>query len=725
MRLLFTLLFACASVPVRAQAVVPLRVENRWLRLEIDPAGASVLLIDKGTGSKWTLGSPQLVLQDNRTLAVSPVRNPSADGSRLCFSSDDGTSFELRLEAGFPSAVYSFHSGSNVKEVRILNHALPIGPGEQNYYAVPVRLGLLFRPEGTEPFSRTYAGYSTSQGYSMAMFGAVQNGSALLISWSDPYTRIQLDYSGALGNRLTMGLSLRASATSIRFQPLGRGGYVEIAKAYRKVAKQMGFLKTFSEKIKENPAVERLFGAADFKPFIFTRYVPNTRWNKSDKEVLRIGFTFEEAARLAEHFHNDLGIDRALFVLAGWINGGYDNRHPDILPAAPEIGGERGLAECSRRVRALPGFVFGLHDNYQDMYKDAPSWNEEFIMKNRDGSLHEGGVWAGGRAYLICSKKSLELAMRPQNIPRVLELFSPDVYFYDTIFAAPLYECFDPKHPLDMVEDMHAKQNICATIRKAVGLFGSEEGKEWGVPYGDYFEGMMSQRTGFSGPPDPRAAIIPLFELVYGDAILLYTHQSDHSKPDNPAYILDHVLYAEMPVYYFGQHLYWTDPAQDFHAPQAGAPSMIFAQGGHFNLIDQFIKNTYEVLSPLSRITALMEMTDHRFLTADRKVETTRFGAGVSITVNYGPADFTTNSTVLPQYGFLVQSPTFVAFYAKTYRGLQYREPALFVIRSLDGKPLSTSRRVRFYHGFGDRRVLWRGKVIQVETERILTPRSE
>ena len=87
-----------------------------------------------------------------------------------------------------------------------------------------------------------------------------------------------------------------------------------------------------------------------------------------------------------------------MLVLNGWINGGYDNRHPDILPAAPEIGGNEGLAACSRRVKAL-GWLFGLHDNYQDMYRDAPSWNEEYIIKNRRRlSAQRRGL--GGRTLL-------------------------------------------------------------------------------------------------------------------------------------------------------------------------------------------------------------------------------------------------------------------------------------------------------------------------------------
>jgi hypothetical protein len=75
---------------------------------------------------------------------------------------------------------------------------------------------------------------------------------------------------------------------------------------------------------------------------------------------------------------------------------------------------------------------------------------------------------------------------------------------------------------------------------------------------------------------------------------------------------------------------------------------------------------------------------------------------------------------VLPQWGFVIESPTLVAFYARSYGGVKYAEPALFVIRSLDGKPLSSSRQVRIYHGFGDNRVEFRGKILEVATEEVI-----
>ena len=61
---------------------------------------------------------------------------------------------------------------------------------------------------------------------------------------------------------------------------------------------------------------------------------------------------------------------------------------------------------------------------------------------------------------------------------------------------------------------------------------------EWGVPHADYFEGILSHKTGYQRMNDTQwidaDIIVPLFEMVYGDAIAMYTHQSDRPKPDNP-----------------------------------------------------------------------------------------------------------------------------------------------------------------------------------------------
>jgi hypothetical protein len=76
----------------------------------------------------------------------------------------------------------------------------------------------------------------------------------------------------------------------------------------------------------------------------------------------------------------------------------------------------------------------------------------------------------------------------------------------------------------------------------------------------------------------------------------------------------------------------------------------------------------------------------------------------------------------LPPGGFLVESPTFVAFHASSWAGTRYESLPLFTLRSLDRQPLARSHRVRAYHAFGSDRISL-GKTAQVvKTELVFDP---
>jgi hypothetical protein len=118
---------------------------------------------------------------------------------------------------------------------------------------------------------------------------------------------------------------------------------------------------------------------------------------------------------------------------------------------------------------------------------------------------------------------------------------------------------------------------------------------------------------------------------------------------------------------------------------------------------------------------ATLPMTDHRFLTPDRIVEWTRFGDDVEITVNYGAADGAAGDAVLPQFRFLVNSPSLFAFRVRKCSRVDYEDPMLLVLRSLDGQPLVASRQVAVHQGFGNRRLDFQGRVVEVrESEQVL-----
>ena len=131
-------------------------------------------------------------------------------------------------------------------------------------------------------------------------------------------------------------------------------------------------------------------------------------------------------------------------------------------------------------------------------------------------------------------------------------------------------------------------------------------------------------------------------------------------------------------------------------------------------------------------MTARLPMTRHQFLMPDRKVQRTVFGEGTGageVVVNSGAEAYVCSSRLggqveLPPGGFLVESPTFVAFHASSWAGRRYDALPLFTLRSLDWQPLSESHRVRVYHAFGNNQISL-GKITQaVKTEAVLDPNA-
>jgi hypothetical protein len=428
-------------------------------------------------------------------------------------------------------------------------------------------------------------------------------------------------------------------------------------------------------------------------------------------------------------------------MLGGWTNGGYDCRHPDNLPANPECGGNEALADAIQRIQRL-GYVACLHDNYQDMYRDAPSWNPAFIEKRPDGTPIQGGRWLGGRAYMVCAPKQFELAMRPQNLPATQKLFAPWSYFIDTTYAVGPRECADPDHPLSRNDDIAWKIKLSDGARDLFGLFGSECGREWALAHSDFFEGLV----GVSGRDFHNldtlamgATVIPYWEMVYHDCQICFGKYG-YKADDAAAYVAHHVLCAR-PLHYHSvpDHRYWLSEQtrgrrtnEDLAASNAEKPVRFtrtdegWAEGLHPH--DAFLKNTHEVLGPLHEATANQRLTNFAFLSPDRTLRRAIYGDGeeaVTVVVNFGAADAEVatrwgGTITLPCWGFVVEGQRFVSYCAKSWDGVQYRDPTLYTIQSLEGKPLETATQMRVFHGFGGTTFSWRGNTRDVRREQVL-----
>lgn len=727
-----------------------LRLESPALVAEIDAKTGNWSLVDKASGVRWPTqgvaspGSAKGLEGEVREAAKTgnSIHIVKPGGAVVFEQADEGRSLAIRYE------------GKDLGDVRVLEDALAVTAKESGAVVVPCREGLLIPADSGVAFKQTF-GTSEYEGCHMNMLGLLKSGSALVVSWDDAYVFPEVQSAASQGEprtqRIGTTLVLRRSARTLRLTPLGKGDWNTIAAGYRRIAEQKGLAVTLRQKIARDPHAGLLVGASNAK--LWTCLARRMNEESTKEESVRVHWTFDEAAAVAEHLKNDLKIDRALFMLGGWTEGGYDCRHPDNLPANPECGGNEALAAAVRRIQAL-GYVGCLHDNYQDMYRDAKSWNPAMIEKRPDGSLVQGGRWLGGRAFMVCAPKQVELALRPQNLPGIQKLFAPWSYFIDTTYAVGPRECADPNHPIGRNDDIAWKIKLSDEARKLFGLFGSECGREWALPHSDFFEGLV----GVSGhyfhnlkPESLGARVIPFWEMVYHDCQVCfgkYGYRADQAAE----YVAHHVLCAR-PLHYHSipDHRYWLekpevpkrrggtgvsavqrqstgkmpvppgDPRAAFTRTDSG-----WAEGLH--RIDAFIKNTHEVLGPLHAATAYTRLTRLEFLTADGTLRRATYGEGpaaTTVVVNFGQKDAETTSryggaVVLPPWGFVVDSPRFAAFYAKVWSGRTDPGGALFTVQALDGKDLERAGRVRIFHAFGDPKIPWHGMMCEVRREEVI-----
>ncbi|MGL6196002.1 MAG: DUF5696 domain-containing protein, partial [Thermoguttaceae bacterium] len=80
----------------------------------------------------------------------------------------------------------------------------------------------------------------------------------------------------------------------------------------------------------------------------------------------------------------DYGFNDGLVVNHVWQRWGYDNRLPDIWPPDPRFG---NVAEMQQTLETATknGILYGLHDNYIDIYPDADDFNYDVVSFEKNG----------------------------------------------------------------------------------------------------------------------------------------------------------------------------------------------------------------------------------------------------------------------------------------------------------------------------------------------------
>ncbi len=395
----------------------------------------------------------------------------------------------------------------------------------------------------------------------------------------------------------------------IRFCFFEDGNYVTLAKRYRRHVQETGHFVSLKEKIARNPLVERLIGSPVVHTSILSHIQPESQYYHKDDPARNHQFTrFDERARQLRALAEEKGIDRAYVHLDGWGFRGYDNLHPDILPPCPEAGGWEGMKRLADTCDEL-GYVFAIHDQYRDYYLDAKSYEPRHTILDRAGQRPFHSIWFGGKQSVLCSR--LALGHVKKNHLCLLEHGIKLRGAYLDVFAVvPPDECYNPEHPATRA-DCLAYRGMCLDFVRAMGgVVSSEEPADWAIPHIDLVHHGPYALAPGPGQGPAMGIPIPLFNLVYHDALLLPWSLSKGA---------------------------WGIPESDLgylHAlANAGLPYLSLHPG------EQELTQVRTVCA-LHRRVGLLEMTNHEFLDQSRRRQRTTFADGTTVTIDLDAETF-------------------------------------------------------------------------------------
>ena len=273
----------------------------------------------------------------------------------------------------------------------------------------------------------------------------------------------------------------------ITYHFLEKGGYVEIAKAYRRFLLDTERYATLRERVKQRPACNAVVDASFF-------------WG-----AYSLGEMPAFMAQLKEN-----GFEKAVLQVANRNDfvGGW-NRWPEGMTAASGTAEEfRNVAELARKA----GYGFSPVDEYTPFADRGKDYDASLRAMMRDGGYYS---FATEKCFFLCDSQKLKFAKR--DLPHVKEVIGECPYLLDCE-GCSVYECFDPRHPLTSRQQILARREFLTYVRSTMGCVVSEGSPiDWLTDIIDVGHGHS---IGFQYWEAKPGVFIPLWSLVYGGAVV-------------------------------------------------------------------------------------------------------------------------------------------------------------------------------------------------------------
>jgi hypothetical protein len=458
-----------------------------------------------------------------------------------------------------------------------------------------------------------YNTMSYGRGLYMPWWGHQKDSSAMLFLIETPDDAgCRFEHSAGGPTKMEMrwvhSLGRLAYPRRVRLCFFDEGNYVTMARRYRRYVRETGHFVSLKEKIARNPIVGKLVGSPVIHTSILYHIQPESSYYHKDKpeknhRLVTFDKRSEQLRQLAEK-----GIERAYVHLDGWGFRGYDNLHPDIIPPCPEAGGWEGMKRLAETCEQI-GYVFAIHDQYRDYYHDAKSYEHRHTILDQSGNRPHGNTWYGGNQSILCSR--LAFGHVKKNYLSLLRHGVKIRGAYLDVFAVvPPDECYNPEHPATRTDCLMYRGMCLDFIRSTGGVVSSEEPADWAIPHLDLVHHGPYALVPNPGRGPAMGIPIPLFSLVYHDALVL--------------------------PWSLGKGA-WGIPENDLgylHGlANAGIPYLSLNPGKEESV-------RIRTMCALHERVGLLEMTRHEFLDESYRNQRTRFADGTTVTINLDDETF-------------------------------------------------------------------------------------
>lgn len=295
--------------------------------------------------------------------------------------------------------------------------------------------------------------------------------------------------------------------------------YNGIAKKYQQLQVKNRGLIPIRERMKTNPVLA--YGATDM-PVVRVRMAwkpvptPVLEQTPETEPPMHVACSFHDVELLMDEMKQQ-GIEKAEICLVGWNAKGHDGRWPQMFPVEEALGGETSLRKLIAHGKSL-GYRVACHTNSSDAYHIADCWNENEIIRTKQGKLSVNeNAWSGGRMYNLCPKIAYEKYLQ-QNLPRVKALGFEGFHYIDVLTIVPPRTCFHIGHPLNAKQSVQYLNKILSQTQQEMGGIASEGGFDFAANNLDF--SLYVAYNLLSGYPAIADEIIPLWQLVYHGYIL-------------------------------------------------------------------------------------------------------------------------------------------------------------------------------------------------------------